>query len=144
MKTALIPLLAVSLAHVCLVAAETPGKVTPRFKARVVCFNGQVDAGGFCAATCFQPDGVLHRQGAMRCGFPGQVSQIEWSFVERRGARDVYRFTRRFPVDTAAVSTTNQTVEFSDRRVVVFEDAFQVVVMEPPENEKGRRKSAAP
>lgn len=28
--------------------------------------------------------------------------------------------------------TTSKEVEFSDGRVVVFEDKFQVVVMEPP------------
>jgi len=68
----------------------------------------------------------------MTCGFPIQVSEVEWSFAERRGTNDVYRFTRRFPSDTAVVSTTSKTVQFSDSRVVVFEDKFQAVVIEPP------------
>jgi len=60
------------------------------------------------------------------------MSEIEWSFVERRNDKDVYRFVRRFPSDTAAVSTTSKTVEFSDSRVVVFEDKVQAIVIEPP------------
>lgn len=111
-----------------LVAADAPDKAAPRFKARFACFNGKLDSG----TTTFQPDGALHGRGKMTCGFPGQVSEIEWSFVERRGTNDIYRFTRRFPSDTAAASTTSKSINFSDSRVVVFEDKFQAVVIEPP------------
>ncbi len=113
-------------------AADAPAKTAPRFKARIACFNGKLDSGSSCSGTNFQPDGALHAKGKMTCGFPGQVSEIEWSFVERRGDRDVYRFTRRFPSDTAAAGTTSKTIEFSDSRVVVFEDKVQAVVIEPP------------
>src|SRR5438270_6576788 len=128
------PLLFVAVSLICfrLVATDAPAQASPRFKARVACFNGQLDSGSSCASTCFQPDGALHATGKMTCGFPGQVSEIEWSFVERRGTNDVYRFTRRFPFDTAAASTTTKTVEFSDSRVVVFEDKFQAITIEPP------------
>lgn len=113
-------------------AADAPVKTpAPRFKARITCFNGKVDSGSSCSGTNFQPDGVLHAKGKMNCGFPGQVSEIEWSFVERRGARDVYRFSRRFPSDAATAGTTSKTIEFSDSRVVVFEDKAQVIVIEP-------------
>src|SRR5205823_12516676 len=98
----------------------------------VACFNGKVDSGSSCSATTFQPDGTLHATGKITCGFPGQVSEVEWSFVERSGTNDVYRFTRRFPSGTAAAGMTSRNVEFSDSRVVVFEDKFQVVVIEPP------------
>jgi hypothetical protein len=131
-KTTLLSLLTLLLTCFQLVAADVPSKTSPRFKARVVCFNGKLDSGCSCASTCFQPDGTLHTQGSMTCGFPGKVSEIEWSFVERRGPNDVYRFTRRFPSDTAAAGTTSKTVEFGESRVVVFEDQVQVVVIEPP------------
>lgn len=108
-------------------------QASPRFKARITCFNGKLDSGSSCSGTSFQPDGTLHAKGGpLTCGYPGRVSEIEWAFVERRGANDVYRFTRRFPSDTATVTTTSKEVEFSDRRVIVFEDEFQVVVIEPP------------
>ena len=132
MKITLLSLVTISLSCFSVVAAEAPIETPPRFKARVVCFNGKLDSGSSCASTCFQPDGTLHPKGKMTCGFAGQVSEVEWSFVERRGTSDVYRFTRRFPSDTAAVSTTSKSVEFSDSRVVVFKDKFQVVVMEAP------------
>ena len=132
MKITLLSLLTVPLTCFHLVAADAPTKASPRFKARVACFNGKLDSGSSCAGTNFQPDGALHAKSMMTCGFPGQVSEIEWSFVERRGTNDVYRFTRRFPSDTAAANTTSKTVEFRDSRVVVFEDKHQVVVIEPP------------
>lgn len=111
---------------------DVPVRVSSRFNARIVCFNGMVDSRSSCSTSNFQPNGTLHRTGKMTCGKQGHVSEIEWSFLERRGDNDVYRFTRRFPSDTAAVSTTTQDVEFSDGRVVVFEDEFQVIVIEPP------------
>jgi hypothetical protein len=132
MKLTLLSLIAVPLACLHLFAADAPAKASPRFKARVVCFNGKLDSGSSCAGNNFQPDGKVHPTGKMTCGFPGKVSEIEWSFVEQRGPADVYKFTRRFPSDTSAVNTTTKTVEFSDSRVIVFEDKFQVIVLEPP------------
>ena len=132
MRITFLFIITVSLTCLHLVAAEAPAKESPRFKARVACFNGKLHSRSLCAGTNFQPDGSLHPTGKMSCGFPGKVSEIEWSFVERRGNKDVYRFTRRFPSDSVAASTTSKTVEFSDSRVVVFEDKFQAVVIEPP------------
>lgn len=107
-------------------------KNPPRFKARITCFNGKVDSRSSCSTTNFQPDGALHATGKMTCGKPGQVSKIEWSFLERRDDHDVYRFTRRFPSDNAAASTTTKDIEYRDGRVIVFEDEYQVIVIEPP------------
>jgi hypothetical protein len=124
-------LVAMALMGFHLLAADTPPKASPQFKARVTCFNGKLDSGSSCSGTNFQPDGTLHAKGKMTCGFPGQVSEMEWSFVERRGTNDVYRFTRRFPSDTPAASTASKSIEFSLSRVVIFEDKFQVIVIEP-------------
>jgi hypothetical protein len=132
MNLTFLSLITVSLSCGPLIAADSLAKVSPRFKARVACFNGKLDSGSSCSGTNFQPDGALHATSKMTCGIPGQVSEIEWSFVERRGSKDVYRFTRRFPSDSATASTASKTVEFSDSRVVVFEDKFQAVVIEPP------------
>ena len=132
MKFTLLSLVIVSLMNFHLFAADAPGKTLPRFKARIVCFNGKLDSGSSCSGTNFQPDGALRATSKITCGFPGQVSEIECAFVERRGDKDVYRFTRRFPSDTATTTTASKTVEFSDSRVVVFEDKAQAVVIEPP------------
>ena len=131
MKTTFFTLLTVALLGVHCMAADAPVQAAPRFKARITCFNGKLDSGSFCSGVNFQPDGALHSTGKMTCGFPGQVSEIEWSFVERHGGKDVYRFIRRFPVDTEAATTTNKNIEFSDGRVIVFQDKFQAVVIEP-------------
>jgi hypothetical protein len=131
MKFTLLLSTTVSLVGFALFAADEPTKVLPRFKARVACFNGALDSGSLCSGSNFQPNGALHATGKMTCGFPGQVSEIEWSFIQQHGTKDVYRFTRRFRSDTTP-DTTSKTVEFSDRRVIVFEDKFQTVVMEPP------------
>jgi hypothetical protein len=133
MKTLFLALFSVWLSGHDLLAADVSAKSPPRFKALVTCFNGKVDSGSSCSVTCFQPDGVLHPKGGpLKCGYPGQVSEVEWTFVERRGGKDVYRFTRVFSSDSVTATTTSKTVEFSDSRVVVFEDKFQVIVMEPP------------
>jgi hypothetical protein len=132
MKSALLSLIVLSLTAIGLAAGNPPTKESPRFKARVVCFNGKVDSGSSCANRNYQPDGALHAKGKMTCGYAGKVSEIEWSFVERRGSNDVYRMTRRFPSDTPRVSMVSKLVEFSQSRVVVFEDESQVVVMDGP------------
>lgn len=132
MRIMLLAVVTVSLIGYHLIAADAPVKESPRFTARIACFNGKVDSGSSCSTTNFQPDGTLHATGKMTCGYSRRVSEIEWSFVERRGSNDVYQFTRRFPADTAAADTTTKNVEFSERRVIVFEDKFQVVVIEPP------------
>ncbi|NBR85080.1 MAG: hypothetical protein EBS84_15935 [Proteobacteria bacterium] len=106
-------------------------KAVPRFRALIACFNGKLDSGSACSSTNFQPDGTIHPKGKLTCGYPGKVSEIEWAFVEQRGDKDAYQFTRRFPADTAATATTTKIIEFSDRRVVVFEDEFQAVVIGP-------------
>jgi hypothetical protein len=114
-----------------LVALDVPAKISPQFKARVVCFNGKLDSGSSCAASNVHPDGTFQAKGKMKCGWPGRVSEVEWILVERRPENDVYKFTRRFPLGADAASTTNKTVEFRDKRVVVFEDQVQAIVIEP-------------
>ena len=127
MKTTLCSLLTALL--VC--SAFAAPEAAPRFKAQVACFNGAVDHGSSCTGTCFQPDGTMHTDGKMTCGIPGQVSEITWAFVERRGDKDVYHFTRRFPTDAADVAVSSKDVEFGDQRVVVFTDEHQTILIEP-------------
>lgn len=45
---------------------------------------------------------------------------------------DVYRFVRRFPADQPDNRTAQNTVQYADDRVVVFQDERQVVVIQPP------------
>jgi hypothetical protein len=125
-------LLLASLLAVACLAADSPPKDKPHLKAVVTCFNGKLGSGSSCSATCFQPDGTLHRTGKMTCGWPGKVSELEWSFVKTRDTNDVYRFTRRFPSDTPAATVTSKLIEFGGSRLTVFEDKHQVIVLEGP------------
>src|SRR5439155_26828806 len=117
MKKILLLFLAASLLGAHCMAADASAKGGPRFRTRVICFNGKLDSGSSCSGTSGQPDTILNATNKMTCGFPGQVSEIEWSFMERHKDKDVYRFTRRFPADSPGTSTASKSVEFSDKRL---------------------------
>jgi hypothetical protein len=59
-------------------------------------------------------------------------SEIEWSFMTRRGGSDLYRFTRRRSGGSGGLSTTNVVIEFTGSRVVVFEETGESVRFGPP------------
>ena len=102
----------------------------PRHKVLVTCFNGKIDSGSLCSTGLYQADGTLHKAGKMTCGYPGKTSEIEYAFVGRRGDKDIYAFTRRFPLGTPAMTTAKREVEFSGDRIKVFEDESQCIVIE--------------
>lgn len=73
-----------------LVAATAEDSVSPQFRAAIVCYNGKLDSGSSCAVNPASAGQPLAKSGKMTCGFPGRVSEITWSFVERRDGNDVY------------------------------------------------------
>ena len=116
-------------------AAAGETNVAPRYVAGVTCFNGKVDSGSSCSAHPTQDpkneaNWKISRE--LTCGFPGKVSEIHWRFVGYQGQADVYQVSRRFPSDTERASTATNLVLYFGRRVAVFEDRDQVIVMEPP------------
>jgi hypothetical protein len=72
---------------------------------------------------------------SMTCGWPDRVSEIRWGFVRRKGAQDVYRFERRFPLDGPECQSTSNVVAFDGAQVVVFQDEHQVIVLDAPEGD---------
>jgi len=106
----------------------------PRYVARVICFNGKVDSGSSCGATPQESkhDEKVKITHGLTCGIPGKVSEIKWEFVGYQGAADVYRVSRRFPVDQPGEMTVTNSVLYFGKRAGVFEDKDQVIVMEPP------------
>ena len=115
--------------------AETPALSGPRYVAAVTCFNGKLDSGSSCSTKPTQepaPDPKVKVSRGMTCGFAGKVSELQWEYVGQRGAADLYRIARRFPSDTPSARTATNTIAFTGKRVTVFEDADQVVVMETP------------
>ena len=116
-------------------AAEPGALPEPRYVAVVTCFNGKIDSGSFCSAKPIQEpaqDPKVKVSRGLTCGYPGKVSEVHWQYVGQRGDGDLYRITRRFPSDTPSARTTTNTIAFTGKRVTVFEDADQVVVIEPP------------
>jgi hypothetical protein len=112
--------------------AATPAADAPRYATHIICFMGALDSRSSCSTTIFPLDDASRSTNEMTCGLPGKVSEIVWKFVRRHGDKDVYQFKRTFPFDTAAASTTMKTVEFGNSRVIVFQDAAQAIVIEPP------------
>jgi hypothetical protein len=127
-------IMALAFAVICsCAAAETNAQ--PRYAAVLTCFNGKVDSGSFCSTTPAKEskhDAPAQSIREMTCGFPGKVSEIHWRFVGYQGPADVYQVSRRFPSDTQRASTATNSVLYFGKRVAVFEDKDQVIVMEPP------------
>ena len=115
-----------------LVIATAEDSVSPQFRAAIVCYNGKLDSGSSCASNPAPVGQPLAKSGKMTCGFPGRVSEITWSFIERRDGKDVYAFTRRFPIETPETATATKQIQFSGERLTVFEDKFQVIVIQSP------------
>ena len=114
------------------IAVFTADADMPQFRAEVICYNGKLDSGSSFTANAAKPDTSPETNGKMTCGFPGKVSEIAWSFVERRGSKDVYSFTRRFPLKSENIATETKRIQFGGERVTVFEDKYQVIVIQSP------------
>ncbi len=67
----------------------------------------------------------------MTCGSPGQVSELHWEFLGSENGADVYRISRRFPADGRQSETVTKKIKFTGKRTIVFEDQYQVIVIDP-------------
>ncbi len=123
----------VSLLGVGATPASPPEEPKPLHKAAITCFNNPKDeSGSLCSASSFQADGTSFKSGKLTCGYAGKVSEIRWEFLGIRGSKDKYRFTRRFPVDSADEATSSKEVEFEGKRLNVFEDEDQRIIVDAP------------
>lgn len=137
---ALLVVAAASFQQLVQAADTSAGKTNaqPRYPVTLICFNGKVDSGSSCGET---PQASKHDENVkithgLTCGLPGKVSEIKWEFVGYQGPADVYRVSRRFPADKpGAVTVTNWTVYYG-KRVAVFQDQDQVIVVEPPKKKE--------
>lgn len=96
----------------------------PYYQASLTIHNLQFGPGSSCEKSRMGPVGT------MTCGYPVETSEVSWEFVEHRDGKDIYTFERRFPIDTAEVTTETKQVEFEGEAVTVFEDDAQRVVVE--------------
>ncbi len=103
---------------------------TPQFRMENVCY---ITGGGSCKGKT-QEGMPVRKSGKSTCGTVGRVSEITWSFVEHRNGRDVYSFSRRFPIDSDSEKATLETnvVQFNGERLIVFVDNEQTIVIQSP------------
>jgi hypothetical protein len=105
---------------------------SPHLRVEIICHNGKLNSGSSCTSHAPKPGNPPGKSGKMTCGFPGKVSEITWTFIERRDGKDVYDFTRRFPLKSENTATQTKQVQFTGKPVTVFEDTDQVIVMQSP------------
>lgn len=111
-----------------------PAKTKPLFSAAVTCFMEKIDSPSSCSTTVTnapEPDPKARGSSGMTCGWPGQVSELHWEFLGSEGGADVYQISRRFPADAPQSVTATKAIRFAGKRVIVFEDKYQVIVFDP-------------
>jgi hypothetical protein len=101
----------------------------------VRCFHGGVDSGVSASfqsrvSSSLPPNAAVRTSG--RFGDAGgPAAEVEWAFLGRRGDRDVYRVTLRYPVGAPGEEVRVVEVEFGGERVRVIEDGTHTVVLDP-------------
>ena len=103
----------------------------PVHKASLVCFNGKDGSGSNCRSTMAKIEGGLKViTSTLRCGFPGAVSEITWTYRGQKEGKDLYHVTRKFPSDTDHATTVKTDLSFDGKRHVLFQDEAQCIVVE--------------
>jgi hypothetical protein len=100
---------------------------------QLTCFNGELDSGSKCSTTT-----SLHRdhapttiKGGLTCGYPKLTSNIEWELKEKKDDNLTILISRIFPLGEPDAKVSQKEVTYSGKRIIVFEDSHQVIVLEP-------------
>ena len=112
--------------------------ITPHFAACVTCYIGEIGSRSNCSTIIAQPNqktAHVEIQHKLSCGHPDEVSDIEWKLIEHKDGKDLYSFKRTFPVNKDESTTTSTVVSFDGNQVIIFQDEYQVIVMDSPERE---------
>jgi hypothetical protein len=60
--------------------------------------------------------------GTVVCGRSGAVSEITYSFIDRKGENDVWKITRTFPLGEPSASTVEKTVSYHGMEIFFLRD----------------------
>jgi len=118
--------------------AQIPAATSsPRYAAELYCYIGEIGSGASAHMIISDPNketvpNLKINSKSLRCGYPGQVSNISWKFVKHEDNTDIYSFERIFPVGVDEQSTTTKLVEYKGEQTIVFQDEFHVVVLDIP------------
>ena len=104
----------------------------PQHRAEIVCHLGKLDSGSGCTANATKPGTPPEKKGKMTCGFKGKVAEIVWTFARQKDGKDLYDFSLRFPIKSDDGAAQTKRVSFDGKRVIVFEDKHQVIVIQSP------------
>lgn len=107
------------------------------YAAELYCYIGEIGSGANAHIIISDPDKQTNpnlkiNNQSLRCGYPGQVSNISWKFVKHEDNADIYSFERIFPVGVKEQSTTTKLVEYKGEQTIVFQDEYHVVVLDIP------------
>ncbi len=110
--------------------SRTPS--APTLKAEVTCYLEGLDSGTKCSSSTTSPADPHGKNGSLQCGLNGKGPTTNWTFLESRNGKDVYRFSRSPEGGSTAAPAQTKQVQFDGTRVIVFEDTSQIVVIQSP------------
>lgn len=123
-KICLIVFLVVGATRLGLTAADA----LPQIPGKIFCYNGKR---GSCSVG-------VSAKGKLTCGHPGKVSEITWTFVGQRDGKDLYEFTRLFPLYSDNYTKETKQAHFAGERVTLFEDKDQVIVIQSADQKEDK------
>lgn len=109
----------------------------PKYPAVLTCFIGKIGSRSNCSSIIAKPDENVSNfkinNVKLTCGHPGKVSEIGWKFIKHENNKDMYSFKRVFPADANEYTETSKTVAFDENQIIVFQDEYQVIVIDSPD-----------
>ena len=118
--------------------AQTQANMSsPHYAAELFVYVGEIGSGTNTHTIISDPNKQTNpnlkiNNQSIRCGYPGEVSNISWKFIKHEDNTDIYSFERIFPVGVKEQSTTTKIVEYKGKQTIVFQDEYHVVVLDIP------------
>lgn len=109
-----------------------------QYAACVTCYIGKIGSSSNCSVNICEPSEKTNNvelTQKLSCGHPNEVSDIEWNFIEHEDGKDLYSFKRTFPANKNESTTSSKIVSFDGSQVVIFQDEYQVIVIDTPNEE---------
>jgi hypothetical protein len=109
----------------------------PKYAASLTCFIGKIGSRSNCSSIIAKPGENVSKfkvnSVKLRCGYPGEVSEIGWKFIRHENNKDLYSFERIFPADANEYKVTSKTVAYDGNQIIIFQDEHHVIVLDSPD-----------
>src|SRR6476661_3405699 len=125
MKTLAAALL-IAIGIVLTSSAQSITKEPARLKNKVTQYEGKIGSHDSVTAINAAADDHPGTAGSHVSTTRGKESELHWTYLGRKGDKDVYSFTFTRMTKAGSPQTTTDTkqVEFEGKRIIVFEDAL--------------------